>query len=293
MLKSILLASAAAAAVMTASAADATDFIFTGAIDQWVAPTTGLYEILAFGAQGGNGGGRGAEAGGDLMLNAGDILSILVGGQGGGAGRGNPGGGGGGSFVALGMEPLVVAGGGGGYAFTIGSNSGVVSRSGGGLGGGTDGQGGHSISGCQSGGGGGFFGNGSSCGAAGGASFLNGGAGGAKGSDVAAGGFGGGGASRGQYSSGGGGGYSGGGPAWQSFYYGDQRSGGGGSYVATRATGVVLRSGARLGNGEITINLLSAGAAVPEPATWASMITGLGLLGLRLRRRVQAISAAA
>ena len=290
MLKSILLTSAAAAAVMTASAADATDFTFTGAIDHWVVPRTGLYEILAFGAQGGGKGGLGAEAGGDLTLTAGSVVSILVGGQGGTPSKGGAGGGGGGSFVALGATPLVVAGGGAGYAFTIGSNPGVISRSGGGYGGGTHGAGGHLVSGCDSGAGGGFRSNGVSCDAAGGAAFLNGGAGGAKGAGAAAGGFGGGGASRGRYSSGGGGGYSGGGPGWYSFDDGDERAGGGGSYVADAAKGLVLKAGLRRGDGEILINLLAA--AVPEPATWVSMITGFGLLGLMLRRRLRRASAA-
>ena len=81
-------------------------------------PTTDSYQILAFGAQGGNSGtfinpfgqssvgagGLGAEIGGDFSLTAGEILQVAVGGAGAGGNVptiGNPGGGGGGggSFV--------------------------------------------------------------------------------------------------------------------------------------------------------------------------------------------------
>jgi hypothetical protein len=53
-------------------------FNFTGAIVDYTAPTTGLYSILAFGAQGANTdffgtqGGLGSEIGGTLSLTAGD-----------------------------------------------------------------------------------------------------------------------------------------------------------------------------------------------------------------------------
>ena len=100
----------------------------------YVAPTTGVYDITAFGAQGGGGGqgplcspangcspgvgGLGAEIGGSIHLTAGTTLTVIVGGQGafgsGVADQGGGGGGGGGSFVFLGAQPLVVAGGGGG-----------------------------------------------------------------------------------------------------------------------------------------------------------------------------------
>jgi hypothetical protein len=78
------------------------DFTFTGSLVTFTVPTTDTYQILAFGAQGGNvelnpgvitPGGLGAEIGGDFNLIAGEILSVAVG------GRGNNGGGGGGSFV--------------------------------------------------------------------------------------------------------------------------------------------------------------------------------------------------
>jgi PEP-CTERM motif len=103
----------------SASAATTT-FLFTGAVQTFTAPTTGTYQILAFGAQGGSGGatgaagGGGAEIGGDFSLTAGETLGIFVGGAGGSAIKG--GGGGGGSFVIQPVSAkLVIAGGGGGY----------------------------------------------------------------------------------------------------------------------------------------------------------------------------------
>ena len=84
-------------------------------------PTTGSYQILAFGAQGGNAaGGLGAEIGGDFTLTAGESLQIAVGGIGGG--------GGGGSFViSPGNAPLVIAGGGGGGGGFFSAGASVVS----------------------------------------------------------------------------------------------------------------------------------------------------------------------
>ena len=84
----------------------------------FTAPTDGIYEIVAFGAQGGSsfghGGGLGAEIGGDFVLTAGETLRIAVGAMGGSSAVG---GGGGGSFVVdPGSMPLVIAGGGGGQS---------------------------------------------------------------------------------------------------------------------------------------------------------------------------------
>lgn len=112
---------ALAASVTVASAAPVT-FEFIGSIVDFTVPTTGLYDILAAGAQGGNDahgglGGLGAIIGGDLMLTAGTVLQIAVGGMGGSVDPGHGGfaGGGGGSFVAAFINiPLVIAGGGGG-----------------------------------------------------------------------------------------------------------------------------------------------------------------------------------
>lgn len=97
-----------------------TTITYSGGIVKYVVPVTGLYDIIAYGAQGGLGGvdsgGIGAEIGGDFMLTAGEVLSIAVGGR----GRVNvsgplAGGGGGGSFlVGPDNTPLIIAGGGGG-----------------------------------------------------------------------------------------------------------------------------------------------------------------------------------
>ncbi|MGH6993955.1 MAG: glycine-rich protein, partial [Caulobacteraceae bacterium] len=83
---------------------------------------SGVFDITAWGAQGGESGsfsgGQGAEIGGDVALSAGQTLTLMVGGAGHGS-QFNGAGGGGGSFVALGAAlststPLLVAGGGGG-----------------------------------------------------------------------------------------------------------------------------------------------------------------------------------
>src|SRR5215471_8287294 len=68
------------------------DFTYTGSLVTFTVPTSGLYQILAFGAQGGNlelnpgvitrPGGLGAEIGGDFSLISGEILSVAVGGRG-------------------------------------------------------------------------------------------------------------------------------------------------------------------------------------------------------------------
>ena len=84
------------------------DFNYSGSIVQWTAPQTGSYQITAYGAQGGGDwgfGGSGAIMRGTFHLNQGNVLNILVGGQGAGGGSDyannyySPSGGGG-SFVA-------------------------------------------------------------------------------------------------------------------------------------------------------------------------------------------------
>ena len=110
-----LLASVSALALMI-GAAKAETIDFTGAEVTYTVPVSGVYDITAYGAQGGPAvsfGGSGAEAGGDIFLSAGTTLTVLAGGKGGSA-AGNGGGGGGGSFVFEGAALLVAAGGGGG-----------------------------------------------------------------------------------------------------------------------------------------------------------------------------------
>ena len=95
---------------------------YSGSIVPYTVITAGLYDIVAYGADGGGGyfggsGGLGAVIGGEFSLRANQTLNVLVGGGGGGSGGGG-GGGGGGSFVVSGQgataSPLVIAGGGGG-----------------------------------------------------------------------------------------------------------------------------------------------------------------------------------
>ena len=285
-------------ALALAGGAQAGTFSYVANTEQtFIAPTAGIYEIIAFGAQGGTEGqsagtgfgGLGAEIGGALALTKGETLTILVGGIGISRTDEAWGGGGGGSFVAKGSTPLVVAGaGGGGVAGDSPSQGGPGQTGPDGFGvnpdGGTGGSGGGGYStGDGAGGGGGFFGDGG--GDAGGKSFLHGGAGGpglgAIGQETA-GGFGGGGGAgatggRGlQQAAGGGGGYSGGAP-------GVFGGGGGGSYIDPGATNTVALGGVQRGDGEVDITLVQA--FVPEPATWAMMLLGFGALGAAMRQR--------
>ena len=56
-------------------------------------------------------------------------------------------------------------------------------------------------------------------------------------------------------------------------------------FVSTSAfTSVLITAGTTLGGGE-TCNLQLGAGGVPEPATWALMISGFGLAGATLRRR--------
>jgi hypothetical protein len=102
------------------------EFDYTSSLVTFTVPINGIYQIVAFGAQGGDGhggsasggsetaaGGRGADVGGNFNLTAREVLQIAVGGMGASEFL-FAGGGGGGSFVVgPGNAPLVVAGGGG------------------------------------------------------------------------------------------------------------------------------------------------------------------------------------
>ncbi len=110
--KRMWLAGASLLAIVLGSAdANAVDFGTPGSV-QYVIPSTGYYDFTVAGAQGGpsavsapfpsdNSGGAGAVVGGELFLDAGDKLDIVVGGGGadGQVGNGYGGSGGGGSFV--------------------------------------------------------------------------------------------------------------------------------------------------------------------------------------------------
>lgn len=245
----------------------------TNGVQQWTVPAGGLYQIEAFGAQGGGSstrpGGRGARMRGEFFLNGGVNLNIIVGQTGnitsGNSPSGNRGGGGG-SFVwdaSNTSQPLIAAGGGGGTNVSVSTaglgQDGTVAnagtpRAGGGGSPGTSGNG-------ASPGGAGFLTNSSNENSGGSAlSALNGGVG-ADGYTASShfGGFGGGGGGGGSpsttYASGGGGGYSGGAgqgtPA-------SQGGGGGGSYNG--GMNPDNSSGVRTDDGVVIITILSGGA---------------------------------
>jgi hypothetical protein len=302
-----------------------TTITYTGSIMDYTVTTPGIYDIVAYGADGGAGGscdsceagglgGVGTEMGGKFDLTAGEQLQILVGGAGVTGGQapagytGGGGGGAGGSFVTAGISssPLVIAGGGGGGgggsgADTLdvpgyGGTNGGIGTSGstgnpggpGGAGGGGGGQG-------AAAGGGGYSGNGSNGGesrSGGGGSFLSGGAGGGGSLLGGAGGFGGGGGGYGfeedgDGSGGGGGGYSGGGGGYNNVGGG----GGGGSYLASDLGDTVeVASGNDLalnGDGEVVFTFVSAPVSTPEPGTLALLVAALlGMMGLTVRHRL-------
>lgn len=243
----------------------------TGSIQSWTVPTTATYTIDAYGAQGGyawllntstiNQGGLGARVRGDFALNAGDVITFVVGQK----GTDNPtnqraGGGGGGTFVVKNSATLLLAAGGGGgagqYAPTAnihgqaGINGGAGDVGGAGAGG-TNGTGGISSVNGYGGGGGAWGGNGSSSTyGQPGLSPNNGGTGGLGYSDGRDGGYGGGGGS--YAGAGGGGGYSGGGGGGWSY---SGNGGGGGSYVT--GTNTLATAGVRSGDGIVNITIVN------------------------------------
>ncbi len=104
----------------------------TGSEQIYTATATGVYQIVAYGAQGGSGyacgqcvGGNDAEIGGNFVLTAGEVLDLYVGEQGGGGGGGGCGGGGGGGGYSGGNAGQSAGQGGGSYldASATGSNS--------------------------------------------------------------------------------------------------------------------------------------------------------------------------
>lgn len=102
---------------------------FTGQAQYFTAPYAGLYSVVAYGAQGGNyggySGGYGGKAAGDIWLEKGQTLQIMVGGQNGynygASGTYTPGGGY--TGINLNNQVVMIAGGGGGA--TPGSNGGA------------------------------------------------------------------------------------------------------------------------------------------------------------------------
>ncbi len=270
-----------------------TTFNATGAIQTYTVTTSGFYDILSLGAQGGSGGniailgGKGAKVEGLIYLAAGSTLSVVVGDRG-GNGDHSPnlgGGGGGGSFVYLGANTLLEAAGGGGgnsYDNLIGSGGSIGTSGTSGTGpnggvGGIDGNGGGGGTystysfGVNGGGGGGFLTNGgngtagtsqgiSAISGGGGQSIVQGAVGGTPytddlGSSIAgAGGFGGGGGG-GYNAGGGGGGFSGGGGGnGIAAGLGFGGGGGGGSFILGAAANQFLAAGANAGACQVAIN---------------------------------------
>jgi hypothetical protein len=240
-------------------------FAYTDTIQTFTIDASGYYAITAEGAAGGSGdggqGGVGAKATGNVYLQAGARLELVVGGAGANAFDG--GGGGGGSFVIETYDGTgtvdvkeVIAGGGGGGFRTNGGNG--QAQGNGGAGGGTTGGGGGLAGAAGQGaastvgaGGGGFTGGAGGTPGAGGATLglsFGGGPGGAP--SGGGGGFGGGGGG-GSVGGGGGGGYGGGGGGG----YGSGGGGGGGSFVNPDAAGVKIAAGFNSGeaNGAIII----------------------------------------
>ncbi len=255
-----------------------TTYNYTGAVQTYTVPAgVTSIQIEAWGAQGGNApadfriGGLGAYVSGEFAVTPGQVLSIVVGGQGntkpndGGTNYG--GGGGGGSFVWLNPStPLIIGGGGGGAHETGNGGPGLDGTTGGnaplgGGAGGVGGNGGGAAPGnwCDAAGGGGWFsaGGNSSCSTyapvlEGGGTFSSFFAGLCTAPCSAgvsnygtAGGYGGGGAC--WHGGGGGGGYSGGGGGNNSASSG----GGGGSYNGGLNPTAI--SGNRSGNGLVVI----------------------------------------
>ncbi len=247
-------------------------FNYSGAIQTWVVPYDGIYEIEAYGAQGGNvgkespylhEGGNGAYISGEFNLKAGNILYILVGGTGvSKAWNDWGGGGGGGTYVTVStstttykllggfnqyVTPLMAAAGGGGAGddgcYTVGNGQTLPGY--GGVGRSTttaEGSGG----GSSSGSGAGFVTNGICTRMTPAFSFTNGGNAGLSGYNGYNGGFGGGGQ---PYDGGGGGG------GW---YGGESPSNntGMGGYSYNAGLNPQGIDGLQSGNGQVAINLL-------------------------------------
>jgi PKD repeat protein len=235
---------------------------------------TGIYELTASGAQGGNGssttGGLGATMTGRFNLIGGHVIHIIVGQQG---SNGTGGGGGGGSFIVnatTNQVLLVGAGGGGGHNQNGGhgqaTNNGTAN---GGTSASTYGPcgGGYLTDGANSNAGGG-----GSLQSWGGKAFVNGGEGGAGGNGNAGGGFGGGGGGMGgcggACGGGGGGGYNGGNSIGDNGY-------GGGSYNG--GTDQINTTGNKTGHGIVVIKVISIGSADIEAISIAPVVNGTSM----------------
>ena len=253
-------------------------------IQEWLVPYSGIYSIEVSGAQGGYStygytGGYGAMMSGEVFLESGQLIQILVGQQGGQSGQ-RAAGGGGGSFVAYNNTPIIVSSGGsggGGNNYSGNGQPGLIGNDGGNGSydysyGGTNGFGGYTSSSSGSGGAGGFYGaGGSGYGSTHGVGFLSGGSGGSDGcGNGGYGGFGGGAGGEwcSQGASGPGGGYSGGAGTGSSGV-----AGGGGSFNAGENQDNI--AGINEGHGQVTITFI--GTLCSDPlALNAPSIVGSG-----------------
>lgn len=108
------------------------EFNYTGDMQTFTAPATGIYKLGVYGAQGGStalSGGKGGHSSGYVTLTKGDILYICVGGKGGDTGSGTDGGGyNGGGYGGTGDNAEWSAGGGGGGATHIAKRTGILSE---------------------------------------------------------------------------------------------------------------------------------------------------------------------
>ncbi len=298
MIRHILLAGASALA-LAATSAEATIVFMNGTpgIASFTVQTTGLYEIDAYGARGGNAGGggsggAGAGVGDTFRLTAGERIVAIIGSYGYDVtGFGGAGGGASTAVYSAGGAALMIAGGGGGGEFDGAGHA--ATGFGGSGGGGAGGVGPGPFQKPSAGGGGGAGYNSSGTRGGDGQNHALGGLGGRSNGQGGSGGYGPGyvnnGSSGGygaQGGGGGGGGFNGTGGGGGGF------SGGAGGHVFQAAYGGTSYSNGsdqralagNYGNGLVTIDELSA--AVPEPSTWSLMLTGLGFLGYVLRRRV-------
>ncbi|KUF34445.1 hypothetical protein AMR94_02295 [Bacillus sp. G3(2015)] len=222
----------------------------SGDIISWIVQNDGEYKIEAYGAEGGNSGGKGAKVQGNFNLKKGQVIKILIGQMGG----------------AYTNSQYGTVGGGGGfnkYINTIAEarpgTSSVGDSSGAGFT--KEGYGGNGGSSTGGSGGSGFYGDGnrSGYGYAGNA-FINGGIGGNGHNTTDYGGYGGGGA--GFSAGGGGGGYTGGGGGGNASIY---AAGGGGSF--NKGSNQSSMSGYNRGHGRIEITFVGSANEPPtEPS---------------------------
>ncbi|HHT7153277.1 MULTISPECIES: glycine-rich protein [Bacillus cereus group] len=242
-----------------------------GDIILWTVQNDGEYKIAAYGAEGGNNGGKGAKVQGNFNLKKGQVIKILIGQMGGAytnSKYGTVGGGGGGTFLVDSQNaPLIIAGGGGGFnkyqnhiAEARPGTSSVGDSSGAGFI--KEGYGGNGGSVTGGSGGSGFYGDGNrSDYGYGGKAFINGGIGGDGYNTTDYGGYGGGGGG-GFSAGGGGGGYTGGGGGGNASEY---AAGGGGSF--NKGSNQSSMSGYNRGHGRIEITFVGSANEPPtEPS---------------------------